>query len=241
VKYCTCSQLGQIGRLGNQLFQVAGTLAYGIRTDSQVCLDPEWPYRPYFSIPDEYYRVAPPHAVDRRGYMQDRSLFAAWWPQIKKLLRFSPLAEREYPASGSDAGCLAIHWRRGDYTLYPWRFIVLDRGYYEQSIKLLQEKGFSWRNFGIFTDDPQYVYEQNLPLSGAGFTSGKFLRMDDLFTMMSISKCGLHIIGNSTFSWWGAQLSDTSRAVVMPLRWGVPGDEFQKRSVDLQVPGWYRV
>ncbi len=46
------SFLGQWGRLGNQLFQIAGTYALASDLGVRVVLRNDWPYRRYFALPD---------------------------------------------------------------------------------------------------------------------------------------------------------------------------------------------
>ena len=53
----------------------------------------------------------------------------------------------------------------------------------------------------------------------------------DLYIM---SLCKKHIIANSTFSWWGAWLSN-SRAVIYPLKWY---KDKNKSSKDLPLEYW---
>ena len=41
----------------------------------------------------------------------------------------------------------------------------------------------------------------------------------DLYAMM---KCHHHVMANSTFSWWGAWLSDTKGRIIAPKTWFGP-------------------
>jgi hypothetical protein len=53
--------------------------------------------------------------------------------------------------------------------------------------------------------------------------------------MMSL--CDKHIIGNSTFSWWGAYLSN-SIDVIMPQRWFGQAVSNPRPLDHYMVPGW---
>ena len=66
--------------------------------------------------------------------------------------------------------------------------------------------------FVIFSDDYEWCKE-NLDSS---FLYHDFI--DPYYDMCLMSKCDMHIIANSSFSWWGAYLADNS-TVIAPLSW----------------------
>ncbi len=120
-----CSHVGQLGRLGNQLWQIASTIGIAARTGEDVQFPP-WDYEPYFSVPSEFF-VENPQGVeahtlalslhpDERPYLQDYSLFA----DVEDLVRsyFEP-SERtreelydEYPWFYEPDHMIALHVRR---------------------------------------------------------------------------------------------------------------------------------
>ena len=108
---------------------------------------------------------------------------------------------------------ISIHVRRGDYLTNPNHF-SLDLDYYQNAIDYFGED----KEYFVFTDDPSWIRNQNFynPENFkvvSNFTNGSTVL--DLY-IMSLSK--KHIIANSTFSWWGAWLSN-SKEVIYPLRW----------------------
>ena len=238
---CTCSQLGKIGRLGNQLFQVAGTLAFAAMEGCEVSLDPAWPYRDYFTIADRHFLPPAHHEIDMIGYMQDESPITRAWPQICDQFRLKRSGELQ-PAYDT----LAIHFRRTDYRKYPDRFYLLGPEYYLHAIAQLEAAGCTWNQIVVFSDDLGAATEQLSELKGPRYFWGPDATdpQDDIKTLARMSLCGLHIIANSTFSWWAAYLAtrnNSTRKVVMPSRWGVGADTFQGRAESLRVDGWIQV
>ena len=59
---------------------------------------------------------------------------------------------------------------------------------------------------------------------------------DQYIDMCLMTLCQHHIIANSSFSWWGAWLSD-SDDVVAPSKW-FGEDNSDKDTKDLYVKGW---
>jgi len=85
----------------------------------------------------------------------------------------------------------------------------------------------------IFTDDPEWAKVQEIFPDERFFVSETDCPYVDMALM---SKCDYHIIANSSFSWWGAWLS-SSKKVVAPKDWfGAPlgGNDMS----DLYCEGW---
>jgi hypothetical protein len=51
-----------------------------------------------------------------------------------------------------------------------------------------------------------------------------------------MSKCHHHIMANSSFSWWGAWLSQTEGIVIYPKIWF--GENGPNTSEDIPMEGW---
>lgn len=129
--------IGNHGRLGNQLFQIASTIGLGWRLNCPVILPEDWAYRPFFSVPDEYFgdASAGEGRVDvielpevehidpaARVYLQDLSLFSVIEEQIREMFKPSELARQEFQKPEYDqftdilhrGFVLSVHVRRGD-------------------------------------------------------------------------------------------------------------------------------
>jgi hypothetical protein len=88
----------------------------------------------------------------------------------------------------------------------------------------------------IFSDEPEWCNEQEL------FSDERFMVSesgDQYVDMCLMSLCSHHIIANSSFSWWGAWLSNSVN-VVAPLQWF--GESNQgKDTKDLIPERWTRI
>jgi hypothetical protein len=85
----------------------------------------------------------------------------------------------------------------------------------------------------VFSDDPDWCMEQPL------FESDRFVVSesdDNGIDLCLMSMCTSHIIANSSFSWWGAWLSKTND-VVAPQKWFGPNNQ-DKNTIDLIPKEW---
>jgi len=89
----------------------------------------------------------------------------------------------------------AIHIRLTDYNEIKW---TLPEEYYNRCISLANPT-----NLNVFTDDPYAPYIQKLKATGATIICGD--PIEDLSLMASHKKI---ILSRSSYSWWGAVLSD---------------------------------
>lgn len=216
--------LGEHGRLGNQLFQIAGTIGIAESLNGQALFPKRWGYRKYFSLGREFYadritiaRCAQswPRAISidetARVYLQDLSLWSACRESINRFLQPSDLAQEVASRRYSDLLALpdktAVHVRRGDYlTDRSHRPCPLD--YYEHATELIQAESPS-AQFVVFSDDIAWC-RSHLALPDAYYVTGN----PDWLDLTLMSHCEHHICANSTFSWWGAFLSSNSSPIV---------------------------
>lgn len=215
------SALGFAGRLGNQLWQVAATISRAAHDiGSRPFVNPDWEYRPYLSLPEEFYE--PPQrgdevidlARDPSGpYFQRLSDIDAFDPDL-----FAPWRFAEEPLAVT-----AMHVRRGDYLKKPERFPQLTQHYYESALKQTQ------RPVHVYSDDIDWC-KANPDQLGLKDRDHEFIdstrsatlpaEVSDLVTM---SRAHSIVIANSTFSWWAAYLSNAE--VFYPDRWFGPDVE----------------
>jgi hypothetical protein len=223
-------RLGERGRLGNQLFQIAGTIGIAASMDADPVFLKSWRYRAYFSLPDRFFAgrlsiarsgLAWPYAVcideQARVYLQDLSLWHACresihgWFQPSELAREA--AARRYFQLLALPSKTCLHVRRGDFVTNP-RHQPCPIGYYEQALELIRAEDPSTQ-FLVFSDDIEWC-RQNLRLPGAHYLVGN----PDWLDLTLMSRCEHHICANSTFSWWGAFLS-TNPSPIVPWLTGV--------------------
>ena len=110
-----------------------------------------------------------------------------------------------------------LHVRRGDYLKYPDFHPVCDISYYQQAMKMLGNTN----KFIVLSDDIEWCKEN---IKGKNIEySNTTTELEDLSIM---SSCKGAIIANSSFSWWGAWLSNSTQ-VVAPKKWfGSKGPQF---------------
>ena len=116
---------------------------------------------------------------------------------------------------------LVLHVRRGDYEESKNSFGLLSVDYYIESLSTLEQKGFSWDQIWLFTDDVAKVkteFDNLIEVAKIEVIPLEELA-DPAEVMMLMSHARLCVIANSTFSWWAATLGDKKEAVVCPLKW----------------------
>lgn len=235
------SKLGKFGRLGNSMFQIAATLAYGLKHNRKAVF-PFWTYGQEFQNPlyqNDLYFLCHPNlpkhkepsftyseipvrneiAVDLEGYFQSEKYFVEYKKEILEQFRFSFQTRHsvfnhiQALLSVAEEGRLAaIHIRRGDYVDLQDYHPVLPSDYYEEGLELIN--GFHREDnliYLVFSDD--YAYAESLYGKKHGFICVRGTK--DITDMYLMSVCNYHLIANSSFSWWGAYLSK-SRLVVAP-------------------------
>jgi len=212
----TFSRLGRYGRLGNQMFQIASTI--GIATKHHASYGfPIWRdniskknVHQYFRYPlpgvkrDKYQRlevdfgyhdVILERSADIRGYLQSERYFEHCTDLVRRYFKFKREAD---PLPGC-----AIHIRRGDYTREYYQLLG-----YEYYLPAMEQLGAS--RYTVFTDSPEQVEwiakYADIRLPG-----------DEVHDLQDFSLHESYIIGNSTYSWWGAWLGQGE--TIAPKRW----------------------
>ena len=134
-----------------------------------------------------------------------------------------------------------IHIRRGDYVHLPAAakihgFLGLD--YYLKGMKILLDKN-SDTHFFVFSDDPEWA-RNHLPekekITFIESSSDITAPIQELYLM---SQCAMHLIANSSLSWWGAWLCNYKDSyVIAPKNWTNDKD---KNWDDLLPKHWQRI
>jgi hypothetical protein len=139
-----------------------------------------------------------------------------------------------------NCNAVAVHIRRGDYVMDPQTESILGScslDYYRRCVEIIAKR-ISDPHFFVFSDDPKWTKENieiDFPTTYI-YHNGPNKGYEDLRLM---SHCKHFIIANSSFSWWGAWLSDNSdKIVVAPKSWFRKEDNNTK---DLIPEGWLRI
>lgn len=232
------SKLGQHGRLGNQLFQIASTIGIADTGKKQVVF-PSWEYSTFFNTPfpigecsgttvnevkfeydpEIYERVSyqsvkggRQNNVDLFGYFQSYKYWHDSEAHIKNTFRFKEEfinQQRRKYYKAFEKKTIAIHIRRGDYLNNP-NYIVLPITYY---ILALFKHFPDWENHNIiiFGDNMPYCKVHFDCLPNVFFSEGN----SDIEDLCLMSECDHFILSNSSYSWWGAYLGQNKNSIVV--------------------------
>tara|TARA_B100000427_G_C15474786_1_gene580257 strand:+ start:312 stop:1106 length:795 start_codon:yes stop_codon:yes gene_type:complete len=236
--------LGQLGRLGNQMFQFAALKGIARHRGYQFCLPPSQNKEEYkdhqLLIPFNMVNTSPLNVqyidegrpiVVENGFAFDKNLFNTCpdWVSIQgyfqtekyfkhirdELLQdFSFKDEIIEPCNEMiatfDTPPVSLHIRRTDYITNP-NHTALDISYYKEALKQFDAD----REVVVFSDDTKWCYEHPL------FSDDRFLIADgnsNYVDMCLMTMCNGHITANSSFSWWGAWLSNSEK-IIAPSGW----------------------
>lgn len=235
-KYVVFRELGAMGRLGNQFFQIAATLGIAQKNgaEARFCY---WPFAKYLNIPSYFFHLPNVKTTligdEEKGYKNIKlnghtELFGFY--QTEKYFKEIEATVREYFTLKGDYAkelkayiqsfnktVVSLHVRRGDFL--KWKLQLLDMAYYEKAISYFPADCI----FLIFSDDinwcktqfkgERFVFKEK---DNRSFSTG----LSDLLDMYLMSFCHHHITANSTFSWWGAWLNERkNKTVVCHKHW----------------------
>ena len=114
----------------------------------------------------------------------------------------------------------SLHFRLGDYKMYPTIHPILSSEYYSKAIKTIGSTKFLYFYENEDTDYVNNVIKKLKEELNVEFLSCKKFELDDWEEMLLMSLCEHNIIANSTFSWWGAYFnSNKNKKVVYPEKW----------------------
>ena len=183
----------------------------------------------HFHFDEKLFNTCPDW-VDIRGFFQTEKYFKHIKDELKKDFTFkdeilNPCREM---ISGIDDP-ISLHIRRTDYTTDP-NHSTLGIDYYENALSNFDSDALVL----VFSDDPKWCNEQEL------FSDDRFMIAEGnsgYVDMCLMTLCKGHIIANSSFSWWGAWLSD-SKQVVAPSQWFTGSNNDSKDTKDLYCEAW---
>lgn len=249
--------LGRYGQLGNQMFQYAALYGLGAVRGKKIQIPSNGHYllngfpnisavvddtphagpvyrEPSFSFSRDFLKLN--DGTDLLGFFQSANYFLHCEEQVLKEFAFNNSvqgrASEIFRQSGSEMTC-AVHFRRKDYLKSNGYHHNQDSSYYKQAIALVLKK-YPTTRFLVFSDDIEWC-KKNLPKGMIAIDTTAEGENSRFIDMCIMSKCKIHIIANSSFSWWGAFLS-RSAAVIAPGKWFGPRGPKDWQSV--YVKGW---
>jgi len=235
------------GGIGNQMFQIAATYALALRNndttgfDFQLCHTPmqgntSYTYsknilknvtnvlnintkKHYNEEKFSYSELPYASNLCLNGYFQSEKYFEDYKDKVIDLFYLKGGNEIVIDSLLSTARKLnrkpitSIHIRRGDYVKNSDFHNVLDVEYYKKAMEIIGDSVFIF-----ISDDLEWVKEN---FKGDNFIYSPFKSDVDDLTLMTL--CDNNIIGNSSFSWWGAYLNRfESKQVIAPKKWFGP-------------------
>lgn len=125
----------------------------------------------------------------------------------------------EFKALLQQRAVVSVHIRRGDYLKHPYlaheNNKMNARDYYGKAITYIREKVDN-PVFLFFSDDTEWVKENILCTEEHYYASD--LGLQDYEELILMSRCRHNIMGNSTFSFWGAWLNENPQKIVIGPR-----------------------
>ena len=261
------NNLGRLGQLGNQMFQYAVTLgvarylgiAFTIPNHNEVLVDALgnnlrielfdcFDIKPVnkglletdnifvergFEFDKNIFNIDKREDWILNGFFQSEKYFKDIEDEIRNDFTFKDDILKPCKEMMNQIGdySIALHIRRGDFLINSGNHHNLSLDYYEKALKHFDKR----RQVIIFSDDPVWCKEQKL------FENDRFLVSEgnDSYTDLCLmSLCSDFIIANSTFSWWGAWLSENkNKDVVAPKIW-FGSNNSHLSTKDLYPKGW---
>jgi len=234
----TYKNLGQKGRLGNQLFQIATTISCALENNDQYAF-PNWNYEKFFNLHNcfsnnisyqnnyeepffHYQKITYKKDLNINGFFQSYKYFDNNKDLIKKIFT----STYNLP----ETNITSIHVRRGDYLQFSNYHTVLGMDYYNKAMEICPST-----EYYIFSDDITWC-KNNFKGNQFTFISGN----NEVLDLSMMSKCENQIIANSSFSWWGAYLNNNlNKKVIAPSKWFGPASTHNIK--DLFPTDWINI
>jgi hypothetical protein len=256
--------IGKYGRFGNQLFQYATLYSVAKETGFEAAFpiipktDNEYQKyildevfdnltiknkqikTPKYQFNEKNCRFDPSifriaDETNLMGYFQSEMYFSNYSTEIKNEFRFKnsirDKIDIKYKGLIENEFLVSLHVRRGDYVRFQDTHPLCSVDYYSNAIKLFPKDS----KFLIISDDIAWCKENLSKISdNLVFTEGNS-GVEDMYLM---TRCKGNIIANSSFSWWGAWLSN-SDLIVAPSKWY--GDKTNLDSTDIIPDRWIKL
>ena len=256
------NRLGINGRLGNQMFQYASLRGIAAKHGYDWCIpdgpkedeefhDEENQHKLFMAFQMDGAKVVNMHPapykeegsftfdqdlfdncednVNLYGYFQSEKYFKHIEDEIRKDFTWRDsvrnLCKGFFASIGGKA--ISLHIRRTDHLIKPTYHPVLPLSYYEEALSKFPID----LPVVVLSDDPEWCNAQDF------FSDDRFLVSesgDNITDLYLMSLCQYQIMANSTYSWWGAWLSE-SKNVIGPKLWFGPDGQDPK---DIYVKRW---
>jgi len=259
------NHLGRNGRLGNQMFQyaalrgIASNLGYEFTIPNSDFGD-EWNTHQLFEIfkltnlkskgfvENNYIQEKQynfdlelfnqcPDNVSLLGYFQTEKYFIHIKDSIREDFEFQDeILKNSKEVMSEMENPISLHVRRTDYVQKSQDHPPCTMEYYYEALSNFDKD----RQVIIFSDDINWCKNQDI------FKPDRFLISetgDNAYDLCLMTLCSDYIIANSSFSWWGAWLSQNENSkVIAPSRWfGTTGYTASHNTEDIIPDHWTKI
>ena len=194
-----------------------------------------------FNIKYDQVEETPEGAVMLQGWFQNIKEFDNVIDDIRQQFTFKntfpeniqTLSEKIKDTEDS----VCIHVRRSDYVNNPTANAhhgVLELEYYESAKKIIENR---YKNpvYYVFSDDIEWCKNNLTSDCEINFIGNDYSGDRDSGHLHLMQMCKNHIIANSSFSWWGAFLSE-SKYTISPKKWRKDGTGY-----DIILDNWVKL
>lgn len=240
-----------MGRLGNQMFQIASTI--GIARDNGTdYVFPAWEYSYYMNkslpvgalnntsdIHESGFHYTPILLNEGNknlvGYLQSERYFIKYKEEVMQYFKLKDehrdYIRNKYGPLLAHSNTCSVHVRRTDYLKLQQHHPVLSLDYYKEAMNKFPDALFL-----IFSDDIAWC-KDNLKFDNTQFIEGE----NPIVDMYLMSMCKNNIIANSSFSWWSAWMNGTpDKKVIAPKAWFGPAYRDMSTN-DLLPETWIKI
>lgn len=259
------NHLGRNGRLGNQMFQYAALRGISAKHNYDFIIpdsnfEDEWNTHQLFDVfklpnlkhkgfvEDNYIQEKQynydqdlvdtcPDNVSLFGFFQTEKYFDHISDSIREDFTFhDEILNNSKEVLDEVDNPISLHVRRTDYVEKSQDHPPCSLEYYEQALSYFDDD----RKVIIFSDDVSWCKKQSV------FKPDRFLiseTMDNKYDLCLMTLCSDYIIANSSFSWWGAWLSQNPNPkVIAPKKWfGESGYTSVHNTEDIVPSRWIKI
>lgn len=243
-----------LGRMANQMFTISAVIGYSLHHDLEYHIpahtlndsvwkpmfthleNPNWnPALPTITVRERGHQYQEIGTFDNAhdfniiidGYRQSLKYFEDYLPEVRKAFGF------DYTVFKKDT--VALHHRLGDYKLYPTKHTIVPDIYFEKSLAILKDKGYS--KCIVFSDSidecEEIINSEKYPGWEFEYSKGK-TELEDFQIML---QCGSFVISASTYSLMAAILSESEDKVcISPSKYNWFGPDNSNLSTETIIP-----
>lgn len=251
------NSLGNYGQIGNQMFQYASLKGIALANQVDFFIPPKDIFGsqyPIISKLDDCFDLKSERGISNfntyeeksfsydsdlmdgiifdlnlHGYFQTEKYFYHCKKEIKKDFSFkSEILDPCEEMSSSFCELISLHVRRSDY-IGNENYCLQSILHYKIALSMIGRD----LPVLVFSDDIEWCREQDF------FNDDRFMISESnnaYIDLCLMSLCNYHIIANSSYSWWGAWLSN-SKKVIAPKKW-FNGPLINNDTSDLYCSNW---